>query len=241
MDWSAPPTELILHPSEVHLWQIGLNQPPVGLWELLSLDEQERAQRFHFERHRQAFVVARGALRTILSRYVGVPASTLSFAYGRQGKPRLAMAGSLQFNLSHSGEIALLGVTHLQTVGIDVEQIRELPDMLGVAEHFFARAEYEQLLQLPTNRHPQAFFECWTRKEAYLKAIGEGLTRPLDQFRVSFGDGQPPRLLSVVGYPDEAGQWSLKSVVPALNYIAAVIVPAQNWSLHGYCFHRDIP
>lgn len=239
MDWLTSPKMWRLPNDEVHLWRIDLDQPTNGLWELLSADEQERGQRFRFEHHRQLFVVGRGVLRLILGKYGDMPASTLAFSYGRQGKPYLTTQPSLQFNLSHSAKWALLAITRLETVGVDIEQIRQLPDMLGLAKRFFALTEYEQLRQLPAQQQAPAFFECWTRKEAYLKAIGEGLTHPLDQFSVTFGDGQLPRLLWVNGHPHEAERWQLWSVVPAFGYVGAMIVPAQNSSPCFYTFNRN--
>lgn len=140
----------------------------------------------------------------------------------------------MQFNLSHSGEMALVAVTRLGAVGVDVEQVRPLDDMMGIAGQFFAPGERARLAEMPSPHRQRAFFDCWTRKEAYIKGIGLGLSRPLDQFEVAFAPGEPARLLSVAPDPDDVARWSLYGFNPASGYAAALAVQGHGWRLLTY-------
>ncbi len=254
--WRDAPAQVALAQDEVHVWRVWLSAPAAAaaaLWSLLAADEQARARAFHFERHRQPFIVARGMLRRILSRYAGIPPENLAFVYGPQGKPALrgcapggGEGAEVQFNLSHSQELALLAVTRLPAVGVDVEWMRPLTrahpragarpldDMMGIAAHFFAEGERARLAEMPADQRHHAFFECWTRKEAYIKGIGEGLSRPLDQFEVAFGPDERARLLSVAADPEDVQRWSLHGFDPAPGYAAALAVPAKTWQWVTY-------
>lgn len=220
------------------MWRAALDQPASQLAQLAGLlapDEQLRANRFHFERDRQRFIAGRAILRTILGRYLGCNGTELLFDYGPHGKPALAKPATeppLYFNLAHSGGLAVVALAHQQEVGVDVEQIRPLADMEQIAQRFFAAAEQAALLALPVEQRQAAFFNGWTRKEAYLKALGDGLARPLDQFCVTLAPGDPVRLVSINGAGDDASHWLLESFNPALGYAAAVAVRGQTWRLN---------
>ncbi|HLF66950.1 MAG TPA: 4'-phosphopantetheinyl transferase superfamily protein, partial [Gammaproteobacteria bacterium] len=182
-DWLLPSTDLTLLPHQVHIWHAALDQPPEIVQHLatfLADDEHARAGRFHFERDRKRFTVGRGVLRLILSRYLKISPAEMQFGYGAQGKPCLAdpSGNGLQFNLSHSHELALYAFTYHRQIGIDVEYLRPMPDLEAIAARFFAAQETETLLNLPTTQQVEGFFNCWTRKESYIKAIGQGLTMP---------------------------------------------------------------
>jgi 4'-phosphopantetheinyl transferase len=195
----------------------------------LSRDERERAGRFRFDVHRDRFVVARGLLREILGAFLGVSPARLAFEYGPHGKPSLAApfaAEDLRFNVSHAGGLALYAVTRGAEVGVDVEAVGELPGAEDIAARFFSAREQADLLSLGPARRTEAFFACWTRKEAFLKATGDGLARPLDSFDVSLVPGLPARLERVEGEPREAGRWSLAEVRPAPGLVGAVAVAA---------------
>ncbi len=216
----------------VHLWRLPLEPAPatqVSLAALLTPDERERAAAFHFERDRRRFAAARGALRRVLGDYLGIAPETIRFVYGPQGKPALA-GEELQFNLTHSGEWALLAVSDAPTVGVDLEQVRSVRDLRGVARRFFAPGEVARLLALPADEQPAAFFQCWTRKEAFIKALGSGLSHPLDRFEVAFGPDVPARLVHIAGDAQAAGQWALLLPPAPPGYEAAVAVAA-GWSL----------
>ena len=199
--------------------------------ETLSADERVRAERFYFERDRKRFIVGRGLLRTILGRYLDIKPSRLQFCYQSHGKPVLAEfgAGKLHFNLSHSQGLALYAVTREQEIGIDIEHVRHIPEADEIVKRFFSARENAVFKALPANQKPQAFFNCWTRKEAYLKAIGDGLACPLDRVEVSLTPGEPARLSSIAD--PSLDHWTLQELTPACSYVGALAVQGQNWSL----------
>jgi 4'-phosphopantetheinyl transferase len=244
--WSPPPANLALAPREVHVWCATLDRPADetrALARLLSLDERERAERFHFERDRDRFVVGRAILRLILSGYTHASPQGLVFRQGPQGKPALAgepgavaVAGALHFNVSHSQGVALYAVACGRHVGVDVEQIRPVDDAEQIAARFFSSAECAALAMLPPDARRQAFFACWTRKEAYVKATGDGLSRPLERFAVSLAPGEAAALLHVEGDPDEARRWRLEALVPTREYVGALAAEGHSWRLACWRF-----
>jgi 4'-phosphopantetheinyl transferase len=182
-----------------------------------------RAGKYYFKRDRDRFIIARGALRKILSRYLCVAPGQIRFTYSPYGKPALAEAAhELSFNVSHSHEVALYAVTLGREVGLDVEFIREDFASMEIAEHFFSREEVAALRALPSHLQTLAFFNCWTRKEAYIKARGEGLSHPLDQFAVSCAPGEPAAILSSKSDPLEVSRWWLHELRPGPGYAAAL-------------------
>ena len=231
----AAKTQLRLPTSDVHVWLASLDQLHVRqLAQTLSEEELARADRFHFHRDRERFIVCRGVLRTILSRYLCVEPCRLRICYGPYGKPYLeeeVEEDKLQFNLSHSRGLALYAFTRGRNIGVDLEYIRRMTDFGQIAARFFSRNENSALNALPESQRQEAFFNCWTRKEAYIKAIGNGLMHPLNSFDVSLAPGEPARLLNVEGDPQEASRWSLKSLNPAPGYIAALAVAGHDWQL----------
>jgi 4'-phosphopantetheinyl transferase len=235
----------------VHIWCVSLeqDQPRVeAFFRSLSPDEQERAQRFYFERDRRHFTVARGVLRNILSRYLSCAPHDLVFSYGPKGKPGLAsellkavpQASDLRFNLSHAGTLALYGFTRGRDIGIDVERIRALEGAEQIARRFFAPGEVRVFCALPPASRMQGFFNCWSRKESYIKATGDGLSMPLDQFEVSLTPGEPARFLRVIGDPAAAARWSLRELYPAPGYAAAVCVEGQQWEIQCWRWAREV-
>ena len=211
----------------VHVWAFGLDLAPGRLEALrrwLSSDERQRAARFRFPRDRDRFVAARGQLREILARYLRTTPDALDFAYGPQGKPRLAGHDALRFNLSHSADQALLGVARGQDVGIDLERIAPGVDCERLAVHFFSAAEAAALMAMPVAARPRAFFAGWTRKEAFIKALGGGLAVPLADFDVSLDPAGPARLLRTAWDPQEAAHWSLQAVEAPAGFVAAMAV-----------------
>jgi len=235
--WYPPPKILMLGSDEVHVWRAALNlkaSQVQNLHQTLSADEQVRAKRFYFQKDRERFIVARGQLRAILGRYLKTEPSQLRFCYTPHGKPSLDMeigADAIRFNLSHSQGLALYAITRSREVGVDVEFIR--PELVEeqIAERFFSPREVTALRALLTNIQQEAFFNCWTRKEAYIKARGEGLTLRLDQFDVSLTPGQPATLLSTNGDPQEASRWSLRNLSLETAYVAALAVEGHGWRL----------
>ncbi len=223
---------------EVHVWRASLDSPTRSveqLRELLSPDELARAKRFHFERDRKHLIVARGCLRTILSRYLKTPAAEIGFTYSDNGKPKLADSCShtqpLYFNLAHSAGLAVYAITLIGEIGIDLERIR--PEFTGdeIANRFFSPGEVTCLNSVPAALRHEAFFNCWTRKEAFIKAKGIGLSLPLDQFEVTLAPGEPAKLLRTNWDEDEAPRWSIRSIDVGLDYVAAVAIETQHWHL----------
>ncbi len=226
-----------LLPREVHVWSAELNAPPAQLerfWQILSPDERDRANRFRFERDKNYYVATRGWLRTLLGRYLDAAPDGLRFDYGEQGKPFLAAstgADGLQFNVSHAHGAALLAFCRGTAVGVDVEKIRPLSDAAAVAARFFSERENRAFNAVPPDRQEEAFFTCWTRKEAFIKAVGEGLSYPLSQFDVTLKPGEPARFLQIRGSAAEAAEWMLFGLRPLPEYIGAVAVRGRNWRL----------
>lgn len=228
--WRLPASALALPTTDVHVWRASLEQPATCVHRLLNLlshDEQARANRFYLERDRRRFIVARGALRTILGCYLGVEPGQLRFRYEFHGKPFLSDelgAGELRFNLAHSNELALYAFTCGREIGIDVEYIHPVPDIEQIAARFFSANENAALHMLPESQRLEAFFNCWTRKEAYIKALGDGLAYPLTQFQVSLRPGEPAQLLWAEGSPEKVTRWSMTALSPAPGYVAALAV-----------------
>jgi len=235
--WTPPPADLTLSSDDVHVWRAALDQPESRIRQFahcLSADERARAERFHFERDRRHFIVGRGLLRAILGCYLSIEPHRLEFCYGSHGKPELgetSVGRRLRFNLSHSQGLVLYGVTRDREIGIDLERIRPIPKAEQIAQRFFSARENAVFRALPPGQGSEAFFNCWTRKEAYIKAVGDGLARPLDRFDVSFAPGEPARLLHVEGDPQEASRWGLLALTPAAGYVAALVVEGHGWRL----------
>jgi 4'-phosphopantetheinyl transferase len=228
---------LPLADDEVHVWYatLDLDAPRVrDLQSILTPDEQARAERFHFKRDRDRFIVAHGLLRVILARYVGTNPENLRFCHSLYGKPFLVTASGqemLNFNLSHSQGLALYAITRNREIGVDLEYVRTDFACEQVAERFFSPREKATLRSLPEEIKYEAFFACWTRKEAYIKARGEGLSLPLDQFDVSMSPGEPALLLYTGGDPQETSRWSLRELKPSTGYAAALAVEGHDWRL----------
>lgn len=243
---AAPvPQKMIVASDEVHIWSISLTLADVPIRKLglyLSTDELERAQRFYFERDRHRFIIARGALRLILSAYVGRQPYEIQFDYNKYGKPFLnynSGGDRIRFNLSHSHELALVGVTGRHDIGIDVEYMQSRVADLSIAERFFSPKEVAILRKLPEAIQRQAFFNCWTRKEAYIKAQGQGLSLPLDSFDVAFVPDQPAALLHTRPDAREAALWSIYDLPQGADYAAAVAVKGKNWRLKFFAWAPD--
>jgi len=235
--WSIPPSELELASDEVHVWRASLQAPLTlvqHLKTLLSLEESTKANRFYFDRDRNHYIVARGLLRTLLGRYLDVAPEQLCFAYNKYGKPELTfprLAAPLQFNVSHSHELALLAFSYRRELGVDVEYMRTNIEYEDLARHSFSPNEQAVLLALPAEIKQQAFFNCWTRKEAYIKARGMGLSLNLDLFDVSLVPGEPIALLGSREDQREVTRWRFYELAPGPGYAGALAVEGQEWSL----------
>jgi len=231
-----------LREDEVQVWSASLTVPPAAsarLGATLTEDEHGRANRFVFDQHRARFVVARAFLRDVLARLLDRAPASIRFRYEAAGKPRLdghaeGDGSGLRFNLSHSGDIALLAVTRGRDVGVDVEVLRPVPDACELAERYFSPADSAALRSLPGSEREAAFLRCWTLKEAYVKAVGDGLTMPLDRFEVGCTSEQERPLLRFLDETPEAGRWTLRVLDLGPDAVGALAVEGQGWSVARY-------
>jgi 4'-phosphopantetheinyl transferase len=233
-EWSYPLAIPELARGEIHIWRASLatDEPTLRSLEATLADqERERARRFIFEQDRNRYVVARGILRDLLGKYLRCAPASIEFVYGPYGKPSIANARSrpaICFNLSHSHGLAVVAIAQEREVGIDVELIRAEFASEVIAKRYFSTKEVDELGKLPAELRSEGFFLCWTRKEAYIKAKGDGLQIPLDSFDVSLSPGQPATLSSA----DEP-RWGVESFVPSLikerRFVAAVVADGKDW------------
>jgi 4'-phosphopantetheinyl transferase len=214
---------------EVHVWIVELAAGAAAVetcLRSLSADERERAARFRFERLKTAFTLTRGTLRALLGRYLAMEPGSVRFAYGPRGKPRLALPEvALEFNVSRSGTFAAYAFAAGCPLGVDIEEVRPMSAQEQVVRRFFSPAERQEWLALDASQRDAAFFRCWTRKEAYVKALGDGLAMPLDSFSVSLRPEAPASPIHAAGDPGAASRWSLYSLAPADGYAGALAVP----------------
>ena len=224
-------------PDRVDVWFVPLQSPDHdydALFETLSQDERQRAERFYFEIHRRRFVIGRGVLRGILSRYLGIAAGEIQFEYGPQGKPLLRGVGSdllLSFNASGSNDLAAYGVTREREIGIDVEWMHPDRSCDRIVERFFSEGEKRAYHEVNGPEKEAAFFQSWTRKEAYIKAIGDGLSRPLNSFELTLAPGEPPRVVGDDRDPEAVSRWTIRDLQPAEEYAGALVISGAEWDL----------
>jgi 4'-phosphopantetheinyl transferase len=228
--WQPPPAEFSLDAKRIHVWRIWLDLPDDQLEFLrrtLSPDQLKKAKKFRFQRDQKRFIATHGCTRKILSNYLSLPPVLISYVHNEFGKPELAdeiNPEKLHFNLSHSEDIALLGISSGKRVGVDIERIVPNRATEEVARRFFSPSEVDQIVSLPEDQQIPAFYRCWTRKEAYIKTRGEGMSIPLDQFEVSCSPEEIPKILHVQGDRDEASRWSIHHIEPLKGYVAALAV-----------------
>lgn len=240
VEWQTPPHDLLLAEDEVHVWSAHLDQPSSVVARMLrnlSLEERMRAQRFHLLQDRDRYIITHGILRAILAQYMNIEPVDLPLHALPNGKPVLApgLSGDqLQFNLTHSHELVIYAVSRGRQLGIDVECTRAHPLDEEIAERFFSPHEVAALRALPQSRRREAFFACWTRKEAYIKARGAGLHMPLSQFTVVVASDQPAALLQDEADPQAVSRWSLQSLDVGPGYAAALAVEGHRWQLRRW-------
>jgi 4'-phosphopantetheinyl transferase len=224
-DWTAALA------TDVHVWRVRLDVRGVAfdrLLDVLSDEERDRARRFRFEHLQQQYTIAHGVLRVLLGRYLTVAPDRLQFADGAHGKPQLTIAPgppgppTVRFNLSHSNDLAVVAVAADRDIGIDIEALRPVPEMEEIARRYFSDQEAIDLMQSAGDARDRNFFRIWTRKEAFIKAIGEGLSCPLDSFAVSVDGDEAARIVQLRGDADAARAWQLHAFQPAPGYAGAL-------------------
>ncbi|MFN8492894.1 MAG: 4'-phosphopantetheinyl transferase superfamily protein [Caldilineaceae bacterium] len=241
--WQPAPDALLLPANEVHVWRMPLDWPAAQVAQLrryLNSEEQQRADRFHFPQHRAHYTAARAVLRILLGRYLQVAPQAVSFTYNAYGKPALGTADTqpqLHFNVSHSGALALYAFTYNRPVGVDVEQMRANVDFLGLSKQVFSAQEQQLFRMLPPAQIMDAFYNGWTRKEAFIKAKGMGLSLPLEQFDVTMTPGEPARLCATAFDPADVNRWSMTELAPGEGYKGALVVEGSHWVLQ--CWQLD--
>ncbi|HEY3968528.1 MAG TPA: 4'-phosphopantetheinyl transferase superfamily protein [Planctomycetaceae bacterium] len=243
-NWPAPAEHPTLKPRIVHVWSLALDLPHNtidGLRMNLADDELARAARYKFDRHRRRFIACRGQVRQILANYLGTDASRLSFQYGPKGKPALAAPWSesgVEYNVSHSHERALCAVALNHELGVDVEHLRTPYDFEGIAAQFFAAEEVAALRELSDSARLTAFFACWTQKEAVLKAVGAGLSIPLNQVVVSLAPQQPAVIRNFLDASGQSTDWWMQNLEPFPGYVGAIA--SQGSSLEMACWQFPV-
>jgi 4'-phosphopantetheinyl transferase len=226
--WNPAPDDMTFPKDCIDLWRVWLDSRDPAerdLTGILAPDEVARASRFHFENDRKRFVKCRSALRILLGRYLEIRPSEIRFQYQSNGKPEIAFphhSRGLRFNVSNSAGLAMIAVGSAGALGIDIEKVRPQADFLEIAKRFFSVREVQALLEVSENRRQEAFFACWTRKEAILKAIGMGLSYPLSGFSVSVDPDGPAELWEMVETGNAPGRWSLIDVRPGEGYRGAL-------------------
>jgi 4'-phosphopantetheinyl transferase len=227
---------------EVHVWCARLDdfapeQEP--LFQVLSADEKTRAERFHFARDRKRYIIRRGILRTMLSSYLGIKAGQVRIHSGKHGKPVLAGWEKIHFNLSCSAGVALYAFTRGSGVGVDIERLREVPEMKQIVDRFFSVKEKEYFSSLSESERKEAFFRLWTRKEAYVKGVGHGLQEPLVRFDALPAPGETSgRVIAESAAEEQTAGWNIHDLAPSAGFTAACAVQGEDNVRLNHFFRR---
>jgi len=226
--WKIPKNPIHIKPKVIHIWVADiLSYSTLHLEQLkqcLSQDELEHASRYYFEKDKKYYITSRGILRKILSNYLTMKPEKIKFSYNPYGKPYLCNkfhTKNFNFNLSHSGDLALYIFSANFDVGIDLEKFQLIEGFIDIAMQFFSPNEFLKLKSIPHDQQLTAFFKCWTRKEAFIKAIGNGLSHPLDQFEVTLAPNETAMFVNIISKSTAASEWSLYSFTPKPNYEAS--------------------
>jgi 4'-phosphopantetheinyl transferase len=242
--WQKAPKDIELGKKDIQLWRIDLHafqENSDKFFPFLSSEEKKRSERFYFERDKKNYIITRGVLRKLLGNLLQRPPSSIHLTYGEHGKPFLKKKNhepDIRFNVSHSKNFALIAFTLGRDIGVDVEYIRKLKH-ISIARRFFSDDEVKDILSLPSSDQLEAFFSCWTRKEAYIKAKGGGLSLPLRSFTVSPSQHRPASLIYTYKHLEEVSKWSIYDVVINDKYKAALAVREKNFNLLHYTFISD--
>ncbi|MEM9271335.1 MAG: 4'-phosphopantetheinyl transferase superfamily protein [Cyanobacteria bacterium P01_F01_bin.143] len=228
--WHNSPEKLTLLPNEIHIWRANLDLPATqikNLASILSEDEKIRANRFRFEQHRDRFIVGRGRLRQLLGNYLQIKSEQVIFAYSDRGKPSIISSlnkRSLQFNLSHSQNLALYAFNYQRIIGVDLEYIKDNIEYKQLAQRFFSPQELQLINSYPERTQKTIFFQLWTAKEAYLKATGDGLAGSLDQIEFTLNNNSELNLVATEQAQLPSSHWLIDNFIPQDNFIATVAI-----------------
>jgi len=210
---------------QIHLWSINAVEN-IDLLDSflnhLSDDEVSRANKFRFEKDRSVYITAKYLLRTLLGQLLLVDPKKIVFEYSEFDKPFYSNTQKLEFNVSHSGNQIIIGLAKGLTIGVDIEKVKSDFDVIDLAENFFSKEEIKALSQTEESEKFQAFYRCWTRKESFIKAVGEGLSYPLDSFAVTMNDHENAKFIKIDNTQEAKRNWHLHSFIPAVGYIAAI-------------------
>lgn len=237
--WKHPPQHLTLNCQEVHIWKINLEQSSINVqnsFDILNEAEKNKAQKFRFEKHQKRYTMARSSLKRILSRYLSMTPQNVEFQYNDYGKPQLLEKLNnidLQFNVSHSENVAIYGITCHYLIGVDIEYIRPMPEADNLAKRFFSRKEFEHISQLSSTEKYEEFFKLWTAKEAYLKAIGKGISGGLEKVEIS--TDETVRFINLPKSDDI--NYNLFYLTPHHNYLGAIAVENNQQIYHYWELH----
>lgn len=237
MPWPSGIPEERIGSNQIHIWRASLNVSELqvkSLLEILSVDEIERAGRFHFERDQKRFIAGRGMLRQMLGLYLAIPPQDIRFKYASHGKPLIHTDSKhqvLHFNLSHSAGVVLYAFAHNQPIGIDLEGIKRKVEIEQIAKRFFSPEEIHSLQQVPPHIQSDLFFQYWTRKEAFLKAIGKGVSFPMEQVDVSAQSGQKWAPVNLKGDSLEHSNWYGRDLFLGQGYAGAIVTEGKGWEI----------
>lgn len=235
---------MTLLPKTIHFWysRFDLDNSRLPYYNtLLSNDEKRKANKFRFLVDRQKYATFRGILRILLSRYLDKNPEEILFKYGAFGKPDVETNTAMRFNISHSGSMAVFGFVQNYDIGVDVEKIKNDFNALELATNFFSEEEIKALSRTNENERFQAFYRCWTRKESFIKAVGQGLSYPLDSFAVSMDNDHTAEFLRIEGILQPEPIWQLHSFRPAEGYIAALSIKGNPDNIQFFDWDRDAP
>ncbi len=229
--------------TEVHIWFINLNKTIEvidSLKQFLSENEISKASKFRFEKDKNCSIITRGALRYLSGKYLKMNPENIIFKYGDHGKPNLDMKTDLKFNVSHSGNLAVIGFVLKNDIGVDIEQLKYDFEVMDIVNNYFSQHEIETLKKLPIEEQTNGFYRCWTRKESFIKAKAKGLSFPLDSFSVDIKSDEETELLETKWDKNEKDLWKLFSFSPIENYIGAVSVNGHIQSVKYFNFNEMI-
>lgn len=233
--------KLDLKPGAVHIWKANIaSLQNLDFNSILSITEMDRAARYRFMQDRRRFIISRGILRILLGRYLSVPSGKIEFNFSKLGKPGLTAHEKLHFNLAHAKDMAIFGFTLFHDLGVDIEFHNPDIEVREIAQRFFSQKEEKELLTLAAKLQIEAFYRCWTRKESFIKALGGGLSIPLDRFSVSLLADIPPAILTLDLKGMEAEEWSIIDCSPDGHYSAAAAVKCTNPKFEVYDFGKEI-